>query len=200
MSVLDGYNKYKRYIKTNDGYKLCSQWTSSNTVQMDDGNTLQTNLGAINGITDSLTATSSNIAASAAAVKTLNDNLTSHNHDSRYYTESEIDTKLSEKQNLLTNPIKTFSVTGSSVVNLSSYNGRMCYISFSVDSNSYLLCGGWFRVNANVYETFAGVQANSSTPISAAIQNTGNSNYKLCNAFWGGNDKTSSTKYSIRVF
>ena len=75
MSVLDGYNKYKRYIKTNDGYKLCSQWTSSNTVQMDDGNTLQTNLGAINGITDSLTATSSNIAASAAAVKTLNDNL-----------------------------------------------------------------------------------------------------------------------------
>ena len=76
MSVLDGYNKYKRYIKTNDGYKLCSQWTSSNTVQMDDGNTLQTNLGAINGITDSLTATSSNIAASAAAVKTLNDSLT----------------------------------------------------------------------------------------------------------------------------
>ena len=75
MSVLDGYNKYKRYIKTNDGYKLCSQWTSSNTVQMDDGNTLQTNLGAINGITDSLTATSSNIAASAAAVKALNDSL-----------------------------------------------------------------------------------------------------------------------------
>lgn len=28
----------------------------------------------------------------------LNDNLTSHNHDSRYYTESEVDTKLSEKQ------------------------------------------------------------------------------------------------------
>ena len=79
MSVLDGYNKYKRYIKTNDGYKLCSQWTSSNTVQMDDGNTLQTNLGAINGITDSLTATSSNIAASAAAVKTLNDNLATLN-------------------------------------------------------------------------------------------------------------------------
>ena len=79
MSVLDGYNKYKRYIKTNDGYKLCSQWTSSNTVQMDDGNTLQTNLGAINGITDSLTATSSNIAASAAAVKTLNDSFSKIN-------------------------------------------------------------------------------------------------------------------------
>ena len=80
MSVLDGYNKYKRYIKTNDGYKLCSQWTSSNTVQMDDGNTLQTNLGAINGITDSLTATSSNIAASAAAVKTLNDSLNKYSY------------------------------------------------------------------------------------------------------------------------
>ncbi len=37
---------------------------------------LATNVGAINGITDSLTSTSSNVAASAAAVKALNDKTT----------------------------------------------------------------------------------------------------------------------------
>lgn len=82
MSILSGYGKYKRYILTSEGYKLCSQWTSSNTVHFDDGNTAQTKIGAINGITDSLTATSSNIALSAFAgnnlqtqVDTLNSNL-----------------------------------------------------------------------------------------------------------------------------
>ena len=54
MSVLSGYNRYKRYIKTSDGYKLCSEWTSSNSVEMGDGNTAETNLGAIQGITSSL--------------------------------------------------------------------------------------------------------------------------------------------------
>ena len=82
MSILSGYGKYKRYILTSEGYKLCSQWTSSNTVEMGDGNTAETNLGSIKGITDSLTATSSNIALSASAgnnlqtqVDTLNSNL-----------------------------------------------------------------------------------------------------------------------------
>lgn len=37
---------------------------------------LATNVGAINGITDSLTSTSSNVAASAAVVKALNDKTT----------------------------------------------------------------------------------------------------------------------------
>lgn len=82
MSILSGYGKYKRYILTSEGYKLCSQWTSSNTVEMGDGNTAETNLGSIKGITDSLTATSSNIALSASAgnnlqtqLDTLNSNL-----------------------------------------------------------------------------------------------------------------------------
>lgn len=40
---------------------------------------LGTNVGAINGITDSLTSTSSNIAASSTAIKTLNDKITQLN-------------------------------------------------------------------------------------------------------------------------
>lgn len=79
MSILSGYGKFKRYVLTDNGYKLCSQWTSSNTVYFDDGNTAQTKVGAINGITDSLTATNSSIALSAAAGKNLQDQVTTLN-------------------------------------------------------------------------------------------------------------------------
>lgn len=79
MSILSGYKKFKRYVLTDSGYQLCSQWTSSNTVHFDDGNTAQTKVGAINGITDSLTATNSNIALSAAAGKNLQDQVTQLN-------------------------------------------------------------------------------------------------------------------------
>lgn len=79
MSVLTGYGKYKRYTLTDEGYKLCSQWTNSNTVEFDDGKTAQIKVGAIDGITDSLTATNSNIALSAAAGKNLQDQVTGLN-------------------------------------------------------------------------------------------------------------------------
>lgn len=41
MSILSGFEKVKRYIKTTDGYKKLSQWTSSQTVELADGSTLQ---------------------------------------------------------------------------------------------------------------------------------------------------------------
>ena len=52
-----------------------SFWNKASDTEFDDGKDAQTKLGAIDGITDSLTATSSNIAASAKAVSTLNSNL-----------------------------------------------------------------------------------------------------------------------------
>ena len=62
MSILSGFFKTKRRRLTDEGYKLQSEWTSSQTVVMGDGtddtNTLEKNCGAINGITDSLTSTS----------------------------------------------------------------------------------------------------------------------------------------------
>lgn len=39
MSIVDGYKKVKRYIQTDDGHELMSQWTSSDTVETD-GKTL----------------------------------------------------------------------------------------------------------------------------------------------------------------
>lgn len=43
MGLLNGLKKVKRYIKLSDGYKLLSIWTSSQSVEMDDGSTLESN-------------------------------------------------------------------------------------------------------------------------------------------------------------
>ncbi len=43
MGLLNGLKKVKRYIKLPDGYKLLSIWTSSQSVEMDDGSTLESN-------------------------------------------------------------------------------------------------------------------------------------------------------------
>lgn len=43
MGFLSGLKKVKRYIKLSDGYKLLSIWTSSQSVEMDDGSTLESN-------------------------------------------------------------------------------------------------------------------------------------------------------------
>ena len=73
MAILSGYSKVKDRILTSSGYKLLSRWTSSNTVDFDDGKTAQTKLGAINGIVKDLsslsTVTDSSFAAGAVAVK-----------------------------------------------------------------------------------------------------------------------------------
>lgn len=73
MSILSGYKKVKDRILTSSGYQLLSRWTSSNTVDFDDGKTAQTKVGAINGIVkdkNSLsTVTDDSFAASAVAVK-----------------------------------------------------------------------------------------------------------------------------------
>ena len=79
MSILNDYGKFKRYLLTDAGYQLCSQWTSSNTVHFDDGKTAQDKLGAINGITDSLTSGSSDFALSAKAGKSLQEQISELN-------------------------------------------------------------------------------------------------------------------------
>lgn len=43
MGFLSGLKKVKRYMKLPDGYKLLSIWTSSQSVEMDDGSTLESN-------------------------------------------------------------------------------------------------------------------------------------------------------------
>lgn len=86
MSILSGFLKTKKYRKKDDGnYQLQSEWTSSETVEMADGNTLETNLGSIKGITSSLSSTSANYALSASAGKSLQNNINTLNTNLKDY-------------------------------------------------------------------------------------------------------------------
>lgn len=86
MSVVLGFFKQKKYLKTSTGYKLRSLWTSSDTVEFTDGKTAQTKVGGIDGMssTDSqiLSTTNNKFVAGAVAVKNLYNSLLSkiNNH------------------------------------------------------------------------------------------------------------------------
>lgn len=61
---------------------------------------------------------SSDLATTDSNLEKLNSNLDNHNHDDRYYTESEVNTKLNTKQNVGWTEVG--NVTGTSTVNFSS--------------------------------------------------------------------------------
>lgn len=76
-------NKYRRLKDaTNKIWQRISFWTKASDVEFDNGTTAEESLGNIQGITDSLYSSSSNIAASANAVYQLSNNITQR------YTES----------------------------------------------------------------------------------------------------------------
>ena len=41
MSILNGFLRYKKYRKTDNGYILQSEWTSADSVEFADGTTLE---------------------------------------------------------------------------------------------------------------------------------------------------------------
>ncbi len=47
MGILSGYKRFKKYLRMGEGYKLCSEWTKSDSVEMDDGKTLQENMDTV---------------------------------------------------------------------------------------------------------------------------------------------------------
>ena len=70
-------NKYRRLKDASTKlWQRLSFWTKASDVEFDNGATAEASLGNIQGITDSLNSNSSTVAASAAAVNTLNSNLT----------------------------------------------------------------------------------------------------------------------------
>lgn len=69
--------KFRKLIdESSKLWQRISFWKKACDVEFNDGGNAETKLSAINGITDSLTSTSSNIVASAKAVKLLNDKIT----------------------------------------------------------------------------------------------------------------------------
>lgn len=70
-------NKYRRLKDAPTKlWQRLSFWTKASDVEFDNGATAEASLGNIQGITDSVNSNASNIAASAAAVNTLNSNMT----------------------------------------------------------------------------------------------------------------------------
>lgn len=47
MSILSGYKRFKKYLRTGEDYKLCSEWTKADSVEMTDGTTLQESMNII---------------------------------------------------------------------------------------------------------------------------------------------------------
>lgn len=77
MAIVSGYQKMKDYIKQSSGYKLLSRWANANTLECDDGKTLQNKVGGISGISSSLTANSTTQAASTNLTNQLYQNINS---------------------------------------------------------------------------------------------------------------------------
>ena len=75
MAIVSGYQKMKDYIKQSSGYKLLSRWANANTLECDDGKTLQSKVGGISGISSSLTANSTTQAASTNLTNQLYQNI-----------------------------------------------------------------------------------------------------------------------------
>ena len=73
MSILTGYKRVKNWVLTSGGYKLLSRWTSANSVEFDDGKTLESKLGNINGIVKAIdelnTTTDNSLVPSATSVR-----------------------------------------------------------------------------------------------------------------------------------
>lgn len=76
MSILSTIFKMKRWIKTDEGYKPCSEWQKASEVEFDSGSNAETTLGAINGITSSLNTNNDNYALSAAGGYNLQSQVT----------------------------------------------------------------------------------------------------------------------------
>ena len=110
-----------------------------------------------------------------------------------------MNTKLNAKQNSLTSPIKTISVTGANSIDLRSYSGHFAYVSVAIDNNAYLLVGRPFIVGKNVYETMAGCQGGSNNIVCASLNNSSQV-YKLTGCYWNSSDKTSTSTATVYVY
>lgn len=52
MGILSGFQKIKKYVKTSAGYQLLSHWTSADTVEMNDGTTLEQRISNVDNTAD----------------------------------------------------------------------------------------------------------------------------------------------------
>lgn len=154
MSILSGFKKYKDYILTSSGYQLSSRWTKSDAVVMGDGtddtNTLEKNLGSIQGITDSLTATSSNVALSAKGASDMYNELNSNLEE------------LIQSYSVTISPNNPFILSGNGLylINNNDFNTFTSYLAFIDKYNS-----GFISISNNVTAQISGSNDSSNKTI-----------------------------------
>lgn len=105
MAKLSGYRKLIKWIRIGDDFKKTSTETRAESVIMADGVTLEDKLSTYDP-TYSETANTANYATTAGTANSVSwGNVSdkpstyspsSHNHDDRYFTESEINSKLAD--------------------------------------------------------------------------------------------------------
>ena len=80
MSVVDVTGKAYKILTdaSNRVWSRISFWTKGSDVEMNDGNSAETNLGAIKGLTASTNVGTTGYAADMTAVKSINDNFVSN--------------------------------------------------------------------------------------------------------------------------
>lgn len=72
MGILSGCKKFKKYLRTADGYQLCSEWTNADSVEMADGSTLQESVSSLNeevaSLNEDITSLNGNLADSLGGI------------------------------------------------------------------------------------------------------------------------------------
>lgn len=111
--------KYR--VKSGSIWKRLSFWTKATDVECEDGKTVEQKIGSISGITDDTDSASSDLAASAKAVKTVNDDVKNSinsfniSGNTVTYTKNDGTTKTADISIPDTNTTYTINKTGSTI-------------------------------------------------------------------------------------
>ena len=134
---------------TNKIWDVMSFWGKAKDVEFDDGKNAETKLGNIQGITSSLASDSSSIAASANAVKLLNDKITKLNSDTtapmciESFRAGSIDATVLGRLILNTSKYKTLSIDNITVTKSTSSNRQFKIYEWNIkDDESVQQIGG----------------------------------------------------------
>ena len=174
MSILSTIFKAKRYIKTDNGYQLFSEWQKASEVEFNNGSDAETTLGAINGLTSSVNTNNDNYALSAAGGYNLQSQVTKLN------TNLNNDTKITASSTVTWSSDIYFGALGRQQIIKS---GKICFlhlcfaIKTTVNSGGVvcLLPKGFFpKANISNYATIVYSKGQvTSVPIAFDVRTNG---------------------------
>ena len=170
-NIVTGRKFRKLVDEANKLWQRISFWSKASDVEFDDGSNAETKLGAINGVTDSLTSTASNIAASAAAVKALNDKITELNSNIDTYP----DTLLAMSGYSADINVTSFSLQNP---NSNKYKRIRYTADSSNNSNSFV------RINGTAVQGTGYINIGDSVSVMLRVDDPNKFKYPSCTLYW----------------